>query len=48
LQDEAVLVRGDRFIVRQFSPVVTIGGGVVLDPLARRFFRERHWSRPIF
>src|SRR6201981_3031214 len=37
LQDEAVLVRGDRFIVRQFSPVVTIGGGMVLDPLARRF-----------
>ena len=22
---------GDRFIVRQFSPVITIGGGVVLD-----------------
>ncbi len=37
LQEEAVLLRGDRFIVRQFSPVVTIGGGVVLDPLARRF-----------
>lgn len=37
LQDEAALVRGDRFIVRQFSPVVTIGGGVVLDPHARRF-----------
>ena len=37
LQDEAVLVRGDRFIVRQFSPVVTIGGGAVLDPHARRF-----------
>jgi len=37
LQEEAVLVRGDRFIVRQFSPVVTIGGGVVLDPHARRF-----------
>jgi selenocysteine-specific elongation factor len=37
LQDEAVLVRGDRFIVRQSSPVVTIGGGAVLDPLARRF-----------
>jgi selenocysteine-specific elongation factor len=37
LQDDAVLVRGDRFIVRQFSPVVTIGGGVVLDPLARHF-----------
>jgi selenocysteine-specific elongation factor len=37
LQEEAVLVRGDRFIARQFSPVVTIGGGAVLDPHARRF-----------
>jgi selenocysteine-specific elongation factor len=36
LQDEILLLPGDRFIVRQFSPVVTIGGGVVLDPLARR------------
>ncbi len=27
---------GDRFIVRQFSPVMTIGGGEVLDNLARR------------
>ena len=36
LQDENLLLPGDRFIVRQFSPVVTIGGGVVLDPLARR------------
>jgi selenocysteine-specific elongation factor len=40
LQDELVLVRGDRFIVRQFSPVITIGGGVVLDPLARRATRK--------
>jgi len=23
------------YIVRQFSPVLTIGGGAVLDPLAR-------------
>jgi selenocysteine-specific elongation factor len=36
LQDEVLLLPGDRFIVRQFSPVVTIGGGAVLDPLARR------------
>ncbi len=28
----ALLLPGDRFIIRQFSPVVTIGGGVVLDP----------------
>jgi selenocysteine-specific elongation factor len=36
LQDEVLVLPGDRFIVRQFSPVVTMGGGVVLDPLARR------------
>jgi selenocysteine-specific elongation factor len=29
-----LLLPGDRFIVRQFSPVVTIGGGVVLDAAA--------------
>ena len=40
LQDEIVLGRGDRFIVRQFSPVVTIGGGAILDPLARRPTRK--------
>jgi selenocysteine-specific elongation factor len=31
LDDPALLLPGDRFIVRQFSPVITIGGGVVLD-----------------
>lgn len=33
-----LLLPGDRFIVRQFSPVVTIGGGMVLDasPAARK------------
>jgi len=36
LQDELLVLPGDRFIVRQFSPVVTIGGGAVLDPRARR------------
>jgi len=36
LQDEILVLPGDRFILRQFSPVVTIGGGAVLDPLARR------------
>jgi len=36
LQEEALVLSGDRFIVRQFSPVITIGGGAVLDPLARR------------
>jgi selenocysteine-specific elongation factor len=35
----ALLLPADRFILRQFSPVVTIGGGVVLDampPLRRK------------
>jgi selenocysteine-specific elongation factor len=31
LDHPALLLPGDRFILRQFSPVVTIGGGVVLD-----------------
>ena len=31
LRDAALLVPGDRFIIRMFSPVVTIGGGVVVD-----------------
>src|SRR5712692_10468899 len=47
LQDEALLLPGDRFIVRQFSPVITIGGGVILDPLARRPLL-RDTGRPAF
>jgi selenocysteine-specific elongation factor len=32
LEAPAVLTRGDRFILRAYSPPLTIGGGVVLDP----------------
>ena len=32
LESPAVLTRGDRFILRAYSPLVTIGGGTVLDP----------------
>jgi selenocysteine-specific elongation factor len=31
-----LLLPGDRFILRQFSPVVTIGGGTVVEALAER------------
>ncbi len=31
LAEAALLLPGDRFILRQFSPVVTIGGGTVVD-----------------
>jgi selenocysteine-specific elongation factor len=36
--EPTLLLPADRFIVRQFSPVITIGGGLVLDasPAARR------------
>ncbi len=37
LREPALLLPGDRFIVRMFSPVTTIGGGVVIDTGARRF-----------
>ena len=47
LRDEVLLQPGDRFIVRQFSPVVTIGGGEVLDCLARRP-TVRDSGRPAF
>ncbi|MDI6889442.1 MAG: selenocysteine-specific translation elongation factor [Thermodesulfovibrionales bacterium] len=32
LQDPVVSMSGDRYIIRRFSPVETIGGGEVLDP----------------
>src|ERR1700722_12027573 len=31
LSEPLLLLPGDRFIVRMFSPVITIGGGIVLD-----------------
>jgi selenocysteine-specific elongation factor len=31
LAEPTLLLPGDRFVLRQFSPVVTIGGGLVLD-----------------
>ena len=40
LQEAILLLPADHFIVRQFSPVVTIGGGTVLDPLARRLLQR--------
>lgn len=36
LRERALLLPGDRFILRMFSPVVTIAGGVVLDPAPPR------------
>jgi selenocysteine-specific elongation factor len=40
LDDPRVVLPGDRFILRQFSPVITIAGGIVLDALAHRHSRR--------
>ena len=37
LREPALLLPGDRFIIRMFSPVVTIGGGTVIDFGERRY-----------
>jgi selenocysteine-specific elongation factor len=39
LREPLLAAPGDRFIVRMFSPVVTIGGGVVVDITGRRVRR---------
>jgi selenocysteine-specific elongation factor len=41
-EEPIVAVLGDRFILRSYSPQVTIGGGLVLDP-----FPPRHRSRDL-
>jgi selenocysteine-specific elongation factor len=43
LDEPTLLLPGDRFIVRRFSPVVTIGGGTVLDSLAPRHRLKDPW-----
>ncbi len=45
LSEPLLLLPGDRFIVRMFSPVITIGGGVVLDIAAPR--RRPSWQPPL-
>ena len=36
LESPAVLARGDRYILRAYSPPVTIAGGLILDPMPPR------------
>ncbi len=40
LERPAVPARGDRFVIRSYSPSRTIGGGTVIEPVAAR--RRRH------
>src|SRR5207244_3484460 len=41
LQDEVALARGDLFILRLPSPSMTVGGGSVVEPHARRHRRRQ-------
>jgi selenocysteine-specific elongation factor len=40
LKEPALVLPEDRFIIRMFSPVTTIGGGVVVDISAHRYTRN--------
>ena len=40
LEKPAVAARGDRFVVRSYSPSRTIGGGSVIEPIATRRHRR--------
>jgi selenocysteine-specific elongation factor len=40
LESPLIAVAGDRFVVRRYSPPLTIGGGIVLDPLLPRLSRK--------
>ncbi len=41
IAEPVAVAKGDRFIIRQPSPSITIGGGVVIDPHPRRHRRFR-------
>jgi selenocysteine-specific elongation factor len=40
LSEEDVVVAGDHFVLRSYSPVTTIGGGWILDPLPAKHKRK--------
>ncbi len=48
LESRAAVWPGDRFVIRRYSPVTTIGGGVVLNALPRKRRRYREENREIF
>jgi selenocysteine-specific elongation factor len=41
LREPVIAMSGDRYIIRRFSPLETIGGGAVLDPLSHRRSRKQ-------
>jgi len=45
LESPTVVMADDRFVIRSYSPVTTIGGGIVVDPLPRK--HKRHTAGPV-
>jgi selenocysteine-specific elongation factor len=45
LDNPVAVLRGDPFVIRSYSPVMTIGGGIILNPLAkkRKKTKPEHW-----
>jgi len=41
-QTPVVAMSGDRFVIRSYSPVTTIGGGEIIDPLAKKYRKHTH------
>ncbi|HET57680.1 MAG TPA: selenocysteine-specific translation elongation factor [Deltaproteobacteria bacterium] len=42
LETPAVAMAGDRFVIRSYSPITTIGGGYVIDPYAVKPKKRSH------
>ncbi|MEN6432531.1 MAG: selenocysteine-specific translation elongation factor [Smithella sp.] len=40
LANKDVIVSGDRFVLRSYSPITTIGGGQIIDPLPSKHKRQ--------
>lgn len=40
LEEPVSVLRGDRYVIRSYSPIRTIGGGVILHPLAKKKKRK--------
>jgi selenocysteine-specific elongation factor len=45
LSEKDVVVAGDHFVLRSYSPVTTIGGGLIIDPLPAK--HKRHNTKTI-
>ncbi|MGB9712845.1 MAG: selenocysteine-specific translation elongation factor [Dissulfurimicrobium hydrothermale] len=41
LDKPAAVLPGDRYVIRSYSPIRTIGGGIILNPMPRRRKRSR-------